>query len=357
MLAAALLISTGMLGSAAASVAHDGSTNDPPPLPPPQAAPQPRRPSGYVRYPGEIRPVLASPRPHSYLREQDLPAVWDWRNINGTNLCGHTYSQETPNHCGSCWAEAATGALSDRYVIATGGRLRVSLSPQTLLNFKAHATGGDCDGGDHVQAYAFAHRYGLADDTCAAKVGLDRIHSYYVSALTDVEDVRAHECFECEWTGPCGFVNATDYNVNLYGVDEFGTLSGVAEMKAEIYARGPIACLINSGPPEFDGYRGGVIRCPEHAHACNKPDYTDHVVVVAGWGVDQATGTPFWVGRNSYGTKWGEGAGGGWFRLELGKNVLNMESNNCSFAVPAASDVQRAVDQFEESLGLVVSRR
>ena len=28
-----------------------------------------------------------------------------------------------------------------------------------------------------------------------------------------------------------------EYNVNLYGVDEDGELSGVEEMKAEIYAR------------------------------------------------------------------------------------------------------------------------
>lgn len=30
---------------------------------------------------------------------------------------------------------------------------------------------------------------------------------------------------------------------------------------------------------------------------------TDHVVVIAGWGVDAATNMPYWVGRNSYGTQ------------------------------------------------------
>jgi hypothetical protein len=30
---------------------------------------------------------------------------------------------------------------------------------------------------------------------------------------------------------------------------------------------------------------------------------TDHVVVIAGWGVDAATGMHYWVGRNSYGTQ------------------------------------------------------
>ena len=41
-----------------------------------------------------------------------------------------------------------------------------------------------------------------------------------------------------------------------YGVDEFGSVLGEEEMKAEIYARGPIACLINSSAEQFDAYKG-----------------------------------------------------------------------------------------------------
>ena len=187
---------------------------------------QPRRPSGYIPFDGPVKEVILTPRPHTYLKESDLPSVWDWRNINGTNYCNHVYSQEAPNHCGSCWAEAATGALSDRYSIATQGKLRVSLAPQQLLNFNPRTTGGSCEGGDHVKAYEFMHTYGISDDTCGAKIGLDRLHSFHVAAMTDVEDVRDHQCFECEWTGPCDFVDRTEYNVNLYGVDEYGSLSG-----------------------------------------------------------------------------------------------------------------------------------
>ena len=92
------------------------------------------------------------------------------------------------------------------------------------------------------------------------------------------------------------------YNINLYGADEYGTLSGVTEMMAEIYARGPIACLLNSEPPQFNDYKGGIIECPENAPLCNLRQYNDHVIVIAGWGVD-AAGKEYWVGRNSYGTK------------------------------------------------------
>ena len=98
-------------------------------------------------------------------------------------------------------------------------------------------------------------------------------------------------------------------------------------------------------------YRGGIINCEGKGNVCRVKG-TDHVIVIAGWGVDAETNMPYWVGRNSYGTQWGEGPGGGWFRLQRGVNALNMESNACHWAVPAASDVQRAVQQYEDSLAM-----
>jgi hypothetical protein len=85
---------------------------------------------GYLKYEGDVSTVVTSPLPHTYLKASDLPAAWDWRNINGSNYCGKVLSQTNPNVCGSCWAEASTGALSDRYSIATNGKLRVTLAPQ-----------------------------------------------------------------------------------------------------------------------------------------------------------------------------------------------------------------------------------
>lgn len=134
----------------------------------------------------------------------------------------------------------------------------------------------------------------------------------------------------------------------MYGVDEFGPVKGVEEMKAEIYARGPISCLINSSPPSFNYYTGGIISCNPNDPICAGD--VDHYVVVAGWGVDNSTGTEYWIGRNSYGSHWGEGAGGGWFRLRLGFDELRLESGGCGWATPSQADVERALKDFDTAL-------
>merc|ERR1712232_1410447 len=127
------------------------------------------------------------------------------------------------------------------------------------------------------------------------------------------------------------------------GVDEYGKVHGERAMMAEVYKRGPIACSLDSDPDAFDQYKGGVIT------SSMLPDpstVTNHVIVLVGYGVDSRTGMKFWVGRNSYGTRWGEGSGGGWFRLQRGNDTLLIESGGCSWSVPSAADVQRIMMEY-----------
>jgi cathepsin X len=250
--------------------------------------------------------------------------------------------------CYSCWAEAVTGALSDRYIIATQGKLAIQFSPQLLLNFYGEITGGGCDGGDSSKGNEFIHKYGITDDSCQPFLGVNYPHGFEVAGMTAVEKVQAHMCYICGWNGECGFVPRSNYNI--YSTDEYGSVKGESQMMAEIYSRGPIACSLNSEPNSFDDYHGGIITCNKTEDVKCKATYTDHVVVIAGWGVDEETGMKYWIGRNSYGTRWGEGAGGGWFRLERGVDALNMESHYCRWAVPAKADVDRALQQYEAAL-------
>ena len=71
----------------------------------------------YVPFEGKIEERITSRLPHSYLKESDLPAAHDWRNVNGTNYCSKVLTQQNPAVCGSCWAEAATGQLKEHIIL------------------------------------------------------------------------------------------------------------------------------------------------------------------------------------------------------------------------------------------------
>ena len=113
-------------------------------------------------------------------------------------------------------------------------------------------------------------------------------------------------------------------------------------MQAEIYANGPISCSIYAETPAFDNYSGGIMADPHHYND------TTHVVVVTGWGVTKdASKTPYWSVRNSYGTRWGEGPGGGYFRVYRGNNTLGMEGEPCNYVVPSPETVQQLLESQE----------
>lgn len=75
---------------------------------------------------------------------------------------------------------------------------------------------------------------------------------------------------------------------------------------------------------DFVDYSGGIYS--EHRIM---PDL-NHMIAVVGWGYDKDSGKEYWIGRNSWGTYWGEQ---GFFRIEMHENNLFIEED-CVYAVP-----------------------
>jgi len=110
-------------------------------------------------------------------------------------------------------------------------------------------------------------------------------------------------------------------------ISEYGPVSGDLNIMAEIYARGPISVYLNSQC--LHSYTGGINLYDE----CNNTE-TNHAVQLNGWGTEN--GVDYWIGRNSWGTYWGER---GFFRIVRGGRF---DVGEGYWAVPDVADLGSA---------------
>jgi cathepsin X len=111
-------------------------------------------------------------------------------------------------------------------------------------------------------------------------------------------------------------------NYTLYYVKEYGHLSGTDEIKREIYIRGPITCRLHA-TERFYRYVGGVYSEDLREIELN------HEVSIVGWG--KIGEVEYWIGRNSWGTYWGEE---GFFKINMYNDNLGIEKD-CTWGIPS----------------------
>lgn len=284
-----------------------------------------------------------------------VPASFDWRSVDGVSYVTADVNQHIPVYCGSCWIHGTLAALNDRIKIARKAAFPdVMLSRQAAMNCVPSLQALDepppgCDGGDPWDIHTYMAKSGtLPDETCQpyeAKNGqCDAAgqcrNCYHPSMIGDPDvptvDFTSPGCFAVE-SGP------------RYGVREYGGVSGESNMQKEIYARGPIVCSIAADLTFLLSYPAhlidGVYIDPSYFPADGSPSphnasEIDHDVEITGWGTT-ASGIPYWVARNSWGTYWGER---GWFKILRGSEHLFIESD-CQWAVPDVSPLEANLQQ------------
>eukprot|EP00915_Cephaloidophora_sp_WS-2016_P000833 GHVH01001109.1.p1 GENE.GHVH01001109.1~~GHVH01001109.1.p1 ORF type:complete len:428 (-),score=50.27 GHVH01001109.1:64-1347(-) len=258
---------------------------------------------------------------HGYELVDHVPDAFDIRNVDGRNLATPQAQQHMPVYCGGCWAFGTTSAIADRFkYYRQGAWPEIELSVQSLLNCGKFAGSCSGEGGADALTYMFAKEFGFVDTTCLVQTG---------SGMPCTDITR---CMNCDppnadegWVhGKCyPSPMYKTYHVKAYAylpANEPDAPPMVDQMKAEIFARGPISCQI--GAEQMETYSGGILTVP-----APESGEIDHIVTVSGWGRED--GVEYWIVRNSWGTSWGEN---GWFRVEMHKNVMNLESG-CSYGV------------------------
>ena len=116
-------------------------------------------------------------------------------------------------------------------------------------------------------------------------------------------------------------------------------------IKAEIFARGPVAATINANSlrnyplkDDMTFWEGGVLD-DESASTS-----TNHIISITGWGKDEKTGKDYWIIRNSWGEYWGEM---GFAKIASGKNMLGLE-DNVAWVTPSSFTIQNSLPCSED---------
>jgi len=261
------------------------------------------------------REHITAPLPWEVLAPSDVPAAWDWRDVNGKNFLSTIRNQHIPQYCGSCWAHGSTSALADRVNIMRGAAFPSAyLSVQEVIDC---AGAGSCNGGDDLGVWEYAHNVGLVDETC---------NNYQAKNQ------------ECTDFNTCGTCSPGSDNCNIitsykkYTVGDYGEARGAEQIKSEVYQRGPVSCSIMA-TDGLEAYTGGIYS------ECHDRIMANHIVSIVGFGSDVVNGaeTPYWIVRNSWGAPWGES---GLFRIVINNSTgpdcnLGIEKH-CHWGVPTS---------------------
>ncbi|MCE5262066.1 MAG: hypothetical protein LLG97_00890 [Deltaproteobacteria bacterium] len=229
----------------------------------------------------------------------DLPARFDWRNVNG-----HSYvtGVKDQGKCGACWAFSATAALESRVLIASQTPdTELNLSEQSMVSCDERQYG--CGGGFLDYAVEYLQATGIPLESC-----------YPFTSGGGI-------------AGACG--RCADWRQNSYRITAFEDVSNpVAATKSAIVSHGPVitGILIYQ---DFLSYKSGI-----YSHVTGTV-VAGHAVVLVGYDdADQC-----WIAKNSMGSDWGEN---GFFKIKAGTNECNIEQEAYDLiyaTVPGASFV------------------
>eukprot|EP00727_Mastigamoeba_balamuthi_P005450 m51a1_g1524 hypothetical protein (2227) ;mRNA; r:459062-470338 len=206
-------------------------------------------------------------------RSRGIPSSWTSPDVTPVQSQGG---------CGSCWAFAAMGCVEAAWHKATGQTRR--FSPQSLV---------DCDSGSHGCHGGKAHS------------GMNQVLRWTQQGFGAV--LEADYPYR-KADGQCYYDSVKSKAVGKL-TSVFGVEFDEATMGQKLLDYGPIVVFIDS--TSLHRYKSGII---ESTDDCL--DGVSHAVLLVGWGQDSAGG--YWVIKNSWGAKWGEG---GFFRIRRGRNT------------------------------------
>ena len=190
--------------------------------------------------------------------------------------------------------------MSDRFCLASKGKIDVVLSPQFMVDCLDEDFANACNGAETVDVVRWIGDNYLVDDEC---------YPYYSGSTSAEGECHAGECLSSHYPWEQAVYYAHDAQV----WEEVA----MQVLMREIRQNGPIYVSMIS-TEEFRDYSGGVFRSsPEDK------DRGGHAVKIIGWGKIDKRGADepenyYWIGANSWTTAWGED---GYFRISAAQKI------------------------------------
>ena len=240
-------------------------------------------------YPGpDINDTVAIPHNDTAELYGELPASFSWRN----NPCRSPIQNQ--GGCGSCWAFTASGAMNDRFCIASGGKEIVRLSPQYAVTCSKTCVSGVCNKGCAYGQFAayitYMNQHGIPSETCVP-----------------YNPYRVDQC-------PTSCKDGSQ--MYLYRSGPYYMDYGVNNMMRDIVAHGPIMV-------QYQVYSDFGTCNTDHVYSKSSGArfLYNHALIITGFGT--LNGVPYWEIANSYGDRWGDG---GYCYIRRGTNECRIES-------------------------------
>jgi len=216
-------------------------------------------------------------------------------------------------NCGSCWAVAAAGAISDRICIHKDEQTMVSA--EELMDC-CYTCGDGCNGGYPLQAWQYYHYSGLVSggfhgsNNCQpySLPNCDHhVKGPYGPCPTPIDTPKCkRRCTNNDYNKD--FKDDFNFGKSHYYVH--GTEKAIME---EIMTNGPVEAAFTVYS-DFPNYKSGV-----YQHTSGSP-LGGHAVRIIGWGVEN--GVKYWLVANSWNTYWGDN---GTFKIRKGNNECGIE--------------------------------
>eukprot|EP01091_Cochliopodium_minus_P000429 TRINITY_DN10407_c0_g1_i1.p1 TRINITY_DN10407_c0_g1~~TRINITY_DN10407_c0_g1_i1.p1 ORF type:complete len:313 (-),score=84.94 TRINITY_DN10407_c0_g1_i1:64-1002(-) len=193
--------------------------------------------------------------------------------------------------CGSCWTFGTSESLSDRFYIASGGKVDIQLSPQTLVSCDFEGNDG-CNGGIPQLAWTYTELAGLPTIECVP--------------YTDDKGQKvkcAHECSNGQ--------TFTRYHSKALSDKTFDSVESIQNA---IYTHGSVAGTM-SVYSDFMNYQSGI-----YVKQSNASYLGGHCIKILGWG--SQGGMDYWIVANSWGRSWGIN---GYFWIQRGVDMCGID--------------------------------